>query len=44
MGGAAAGVAFAVRDGVSRRWEGGLLIAIYGGVRVWPRSSWAIVR
>jgi len=32
MGGAAAGVAFAVRDGVSRRWEGGLLIAIYGGV------------
>ena len=32
MGGAAAGVAFAVRDGLSRRWEGGLLIAIYGGV------------
>ena len=32
MGGAAAGVAFAVRDGVSRRWEGGLLIVIYGGV------------
>ncbi len=32
MGGAAAGVAFAVRDGFSRRWEGGLLIAIYGGV------------
>jgi len=32
MGGAAAGVAYAVRDGVSRRWEGGLLIAIYGGV------------
>ena len=34
MGGAAAGVAFAVRDGVSRQWEGGLLIAIYGGVAV----------
>ena len=32
MGGAAAGVAFTVRDGVSRRWEGGLLIAVYGGV------------
>ncbi len=32
MGGAAAGVAFAVRDGLSRKWEGGLLIAIYGGV------------
>jgi Ca2+:H+ antiporter len=32
MGGAAAGVAFAVRDGLSRRWEGGLLIGIYGGV------------
>ena len=26
MGGAAAVVAFAVRDGLSRRWEGGLLI------------------
>ena len=34
MGGAAAGVAFAVRDGLSRRWEGGLLIAVYGGVAV----------
>ena len=34
MGGAAAGVAFAVRDGLSRHWEGGLLIAIYGGVAV----------
>ena len=34
MGGAAAGVAFAVRDGLSRRWEGGLLIAAYGGVAV----------
>ena len=34
MGGAAAGVAFAVRVGLSRKWEGGLLIAIYGGVAV----------
>jgi Ca2+:H+ antiporter len=34
MGGAAAGVAFVVRDGLSRRWEGGLLIAAYGGVAV----------
>ena len=34
MGGAAAGVAFAVRDGLSRRWEGGLLIAAYAGVAV----------
>jgi Ca2+:H+ antiporter len=32
MGGAAAGVAYTVRDGFSRRWEGGLLIAIYGSV------------
>jgi Ca2+:H+ antiporter len=32
MGGAAAGAAFGVRDGLSRRWEGGLLIAVYGGV------------
>jgi Ca2+:H+ antiporter len=29
MGGAAAGVGFVVRDGRSRRWEGGLLIAVY---------------
>jgi len=34
MGGAAAGVAFVVRDGVSRRWEGGALIATYGVVAV----------
>ena len=34
MGGAAAGVVFVVRDGVSRRWEGGLLIAAYGAVAV----------
>jgi Ca2+:H+ antiporter len=32
MGGAALGVAFVVRDGQSRRWEGGMLIAAYGGV------------
>jgi Ca2+:H+ antiporter len=34
MGGAAAGVAFAVRDGLSRRWEGGLLITAYAAVAV----------
>jgi Ca2+:H+ antiporter len=31
MGSAAAFVAFVIRDGRSRRWEGGLLIAAYGG-------------
>ena len=31
MGGAAAFVAFVIRDGRSRRWEGALLIAVYGG-------------
>jgi Ca2+:H+ antiporter len=29
MGGAAAGVAFVIRDGRSRQWEGTLLIAVY---------------
>ena len=33
MGGAALFVAFVVRDGVSRRWEGGLLIAVYAALR-----------
>jgi Ca2+:H+ antiporter len=34
MGGAAAGVAFVVRDGRAHRWEGALLIAVYAGLVV----------
>ena len=34
MGGAAAFVAFVIRDGRSRRWEGALLMAVYGGLVV----------
>jgi Ca2+:H+ antiporter len=34
MGGAALGALFVVRNGESRRWEGGLLIAAYGAVAV----------
>jgi Ca2+:H+ antiporter len=34
MGGAAVFVAFVIRDGRSRRWEGALLIAVYGGLVV----------
>jgi len=34
MGLAALGVAFVVRDGVSRRWEGFMLVGIYVGVAV----------
>jgi Ca2+:H+ antiporter len=35
MGGAAAFVAFVLRDGRSRRWEGALLMAVYAGFVVW---------
>jgi Ca2+:H+ antiporter len=35
MGGAAAFVAFVIRDGRSRRWEGALLIAVYAAFVVW---------
>jgi len=35
MGGAAAFVAFVIRDGRSKRWEGALLIAVYAVFVVW---------
>ncbi|HEX9381112.1 MAG TPA: calcium/proton exchanger [Gaiellaceae bacterium] len=38
IGGAAAFVAFVIRDGRSRRWEGALLIAVYAALVVWFAS------
>ena len=35
IGAAALFVAFVIRDGTSRRWEGALLIAVYGGFVAW---------
>jgi len=35
IGGAALFVAFVIRDGISRRWEGALLIAVYGAFVAW---------
>jgi Ca2+:H+ antiporter len=35
MGGSALFVAWVIRDGRSRRWEGALLIAVYGGFVAW---------
>ena len=35
IGAAALFVAFVIRDGTSRSWEGALLIAVYGGFVVW---------
>ena len=35
MGAAAVFVAFVIRDGRSRRWEGALLIAVYVGFALW---------
>ena len=35
MGAAAVFVGFVLRDGRSRRWEGALLIAVYGGFVLW---------
>jgi Ca2+:H+ antiporter len=35
MGASAAFVAFVIRDGRSRRWEGALLIAVYAGFALW---------
>jgi hypothetical protein len=28
-----------IRDGISRRWEGALLIAVYGGFVLWFLSA-----
>jgi len=39
MGVSAAFVAFVIRDGRSRRWEGALLIAVYAGFVVWFLSA-----
>ena len=35
MGSAALFVGFVIRDGRARRWEGALLISVYGGFVVW---------
>jgi Ca2+:H+ antiporter len=35
MGAAAIIVAFVIRDGRARRWQGALLIAVYGGFVIW---------
>ncbi|HEY8776286.1 MAG TPA: calcium/proton exchanger [Gaiellaceae bacterium] len=39
MGAAALFVGFVIRDGRARRWEGALLIAVYGGVVLWFLSA-----
>jgi len=39
MGVAAVFVGFVIRDGKSRRWEGALLIAVYGGFVLWFLSA-----
>jgi len=39
MGGSAFFVAFVIRDGRSRRWEGALLIAVYGAFALWFLAS-----
>ena len=39
MGVAAVFVGFVIRDGISRRWEGALLITVYGGFVVWFLSA-----
>jgi Ca2+:H+ antiporter len=39
MGGAAILVGFVIRDGRARRWEGALLIAVYGGFVLWCLSA-----
>jgi Ca2+:H+ antiporter len=39
MGGATILVGFMIRDGRARRWEGALLIAVYGGFVLWCLSA-----
>jgi Ca2+:H+ antiporter len=39
MGGSALFVAFVIRDGRSRRWEGALLIAVYAAFAVWVLAA-----
>jgi Ca2+:H+ antiporter len=39
MGASAVFVGFVIRDGRSRRWEGALLIAVYGGFVAWFLSA-----
>ncbi len=39
MGGAAVFVAFVIRDGRSRRWEGALLVGVYAALAVWFLSA-----
>lgn len=39
MGAAAAFVGFVIRDGRARRWEGALLIAVYGSFVIWFLSA-----
>ena len=39
MGAAALFVGFVIRDGRARRWEGALLIAVYGGFVIWFLSA-----
>ncbi|MFL5944059.1 MAG: calcium/proton exchanger [Gaiellaceae bacterium] len=39
MGASAVFVGFVIRDGRSRRWEGALLIAVYGGFVLWFLSA-----
>ena len=39
IGGAAVFVAYVIRDGTSRRWEGALLIAVYGGFVAWVLAA-----
>jgi Ca2+:H+ antiporter len=39
MGAAALFVGFVIRDGRARRWEGALLIAVYGGAVIWFLSA-----